>query len=483
MTTVPSPPGPALLEGLPPGVVVRQLYLGCLSQASYLVGDARTGRAIAVDPRRDIEEMLAVARGEGVTIELVVDTHFHADFLSGHLELAAATGAEIAFGSEAHTEFPSRALADGEIIDLGGVQVEVLHTPGHTPESISLVVRPAAGAPPVAVLTGDALFIGDVGRPDLLASAGVTPTDLGARLYRSVHRLLGLPDDTLVLPAHGAGSACGKALSTETVSTIGEQRRTNYALQPMTSDEFVALVTEDQPEAPAYFGYDAGLNRQRHPLLDEHGALPVLDVAALDRATAEGAAVLDVRPVDEFGRGHLAGSLNVGLGGRFAEQAGSVIPAGTAVVLVGTRDETDEARLRLARIGFDTVVGAVHDLEAVLVAHPERARRLSRLTADELARRRRELGDRLQLVDVRNPGEVAAAPVEGAVPIPLARLRQHLDDLDPERPVVLLCAGGARSAIGNSLLRSCGFPDVSDVLGGATALGAGPACATTPGGP
>ncbi|HEX6569330.1 MAG TPA: rhodanese-like domain-containing protein [Acidimicrobiales bacterium] len=482
MTAAPIPPSstpsPAAapvdpLAGLPGDVVIRQLYLGCLSQASYLVGDAASGRAIAVDPRRDTDEILAAARDAGLTIELVVETHFHADFLSGHLELAAATGADIAIGSAGSTEFPSRALVDGDVIDLGGVQVEVLHTPGHTPESVSLVVRPAAGADPVAVLTGDALFIGDVGRPDLLSSVGVTADELGADLYRSVHRLLDLPDAALVLPAHGAGSACGKALSTETVSTIGDQRRTNYALQPMSSDEFVALVTEDQPEAPAYFGYDAGLNRRRHPLLDEHGPLAVLDLAAVDRAVADGAVVLDVRPIGEFARGHLAGSLNVGLGGRFAEQAGSVIAAGTPVVLVGDPDAAHEARVRLGRIGFDDVLGVTEDIRAVLAAHPERAARLSRLTVDELTAQRRALAGRLQLVDVRNRGEVAEAPVAGALTIPLARLRERLGDLDPRQPVVLFCAAGTRSAIANSLLRASGFADVSDVLGGATAMRAG----------
>src|SRR5690606_10453755 len=444
----------------------------CLSQASYLVGDRRTGRAVAVDPRRDVDEMLAVAREEGVTIELVVDTHFHADFLAGHLELAAATGATIAVGSRGRTEYPSRPHEDGEFIDLGGVQLEVLHTPGHTPESISLVVRPAPGAEPAAVLTGDTLFIGDVGRPDLLASFGVSARELATELHRSVRRLMELPDDTLVLPAHGAGSACGKALSTETVSTIGEQRRTNHALRPMGVEEFVALVTEGQPEAPGYFGYDAVLNRADHPLLDRDGELPDLDLDAVDRAVADGAVVLDVRPTAEFAAGHLAGSINVGLDGRYAEQAGSVIAPGTPVVVAGGgRAAVREARIRLGRIGFDDVVGAIVDVEALLVAHPERAARLSRLTADELARRRSALGDRLQLVDVRTGGGVAEAAVEGAVHLPLARLRERLGELDPSAPVVLVCASGTRSAIASSVLRAEGFADVSDLLGGAAALG------------
>lgn len=482
MTDHPAPPpasGAPRLDDLPAPVVIRQLYLGCLSQASYLVGDSTTGRAIAVDPRRDVEEILAAAASAGLTIELVVETHFHADFLSGHLELAAATGAEIGFGAAGTTEFASRALADGEVIDLGGVQVEVLATPGHTPESISLVVRPSPGADPAAVLTGDTLFIGDVGRPDLLVAAHVPAEDLAARLRRSVHRLLDLPDAALVLPAHGAGSACGKALSSETVSTIGEQRRTNYALQPMDEAAFVALVTEGQPAAPAYFGHDASLNRQDHALLQEHEPPRALDGAELDGAVAAGAVIIDVRAPEEFAAGHLVGSIEVNLGGRFAEQAGSVVAAGRPIVLAGDAASAAEAKLRLGRIGFDDVVGHV-DPAALLAAHPGRARRLSRLTATELDERRAALGDRLQLVDVRNPGEVAAAPVEGARPIPLARLRERIGELRREDPVVLVCASGNRSAVAASLLASEGFADVSDVLGGAAALGASPACTTVP---
>jgi glyoxylase-like metal-dependent hydrolase (beta-lactamase superfamily II)/rhodanese-related sulfurtransferase len=472
-------PGGVRIEGLPDHVVIRQLYLGCLSQASYLVGDASSGRAIVVDPRRDTEEILAVAAEDELAIELVAETHFHADFLSGHLELAAATGAPIGIGEAGTTDFPSRPLADGEVIDLGRVQVEVLATPGHTPESISLVVRPDAGADPVAVLTGDTLFIGDVGRPDLLVAAGRTASEMGALLHGSLRRLLELPDDALVLPAHGAGSACGKALSSETVSTIGEQRRTNYALQPMTQDDLIALVTEGQSEPPAYFSHDARLNRQDHPLLAAARAVPALDREGLAAARAAGARVIDTRPNDEFAAGHLAGSINVGLGGRFAEQVGAVADPDTPLVIAGGAEAAAEAQLRLGRIGFDHVVGAVLDPAAAVAADPEGAARLSRLTATELAERRTALGDDLQLIDVRGPGEVVAAPVEGARNIPLPVLRRHLDDLDRARPVVLVCAGGARSATASSLLRANGFGDVSDVLGGAAALGAGGTCRTS----
>jgi len=305
-----------------------QYYLDCLSQASYLIGDTTTGRAVIVDPRRDIDEYVADAAAEGLTIELVIETHFHADFLSGHLELAAATGAEIGFSSVAETEFESRKLADGERISLGEVELEILHTPGHTPESISVVVYENAGDEiPYGVLTGDTLFIGDVGRPDLLASIGFTRDELADQLYDSLHdKLMPLPDATKVYPAHGAGSACGKNLSTDTVSTIGEQRASNYALLAPDKATFMELVTEGQPPAPGYFVYDAILNRKDRALLDESSQPTALNVAAMDAAVRDGAMVIDGRDPEAFAAGHLARSINVGLDGRYAEFAGSVVP-------------------------------------------------------------------------------------------------------------------------------------------------------------
>jgi glyoxylase-like metal-dependent hydrolase (beta-lactamase superfamily II)/rhodanese-related sulfurtransferase len=472
-------PGGERVAGLPDPIVIRQLYLGCLSQASYLVGDRVSGRAIAVDPRRDVDEMLGAAAAEGLTIELVVETHFHADFLSGHLELSAATGAQIAVGAAGATEFPSRRLSDGELIDLGGVQISVWSTPGHTPESISLVVAPAPGAEPAAVLTGDTLFIGDVGRPDLLVAADVPAELLARQLFESLARLTRLPDATLVLPAHGAGSACGKALSSETVSTIGDQLAGNYALAPMSEAEFVAIVTEGQPAAPAYFGYDAAMNRRERPLIDAR-PLTRMGLAAVDAATAGGAVVIDIRPTADFAAGHLAGSLGIALDGRFAEQVGSLVEPETSIVLAGEAGPVEEARMRLSRIGFDRVLGALCDPESVLADHPHRARQLSRLTAPAYLERRAALGDDLVIVDVRSAGEAAAAPVAGARNIPLSRLRHESAELDPSRPTVVVCAGGARSAIASSVLLAAGFRDVSDVLGGTGALGDGSGCAVRP---
>lgn len=469
------------LAGLPEPLVIKQFYLGCLSLASYLVGDRSTGRAIVLDPRRDIDEVLTAARDEGLSIELVVQSHFHADFISGHLELAAATGAEIAYGPGATTEFPSRNLSDGEVIDLGAVKVEVWSTPGHTPESVSLIIRTDADPDPVAVLTGDALFIGDVGRPDLLASFDVAPSDLASQLYDSVHRLAGLPPSTLVLPAHGAGSACGKSLSEDTVSTIGDQIRTNYALGPLTRQQFIDIVTEGQPAAPDYFGFNAKLNRMDRALFDGVDGVPAMGIEEVDRAVGSGAVVVDTRTGVEYANGHLKGSLSVSLDGRFAEQVGSVVSPDTDVILVGDPMSTSEARTRMGRIGFDRVLGELNDLESVLTAEPQRAARLSRLTVAELAERRASLGEKLQFIDVRNPGEVEAGAVEGAENIPLARLKGELANLSTTDPVVIVCASGARSVIAASLLISAGFDDVSDVIGGATALGVGEACASTTG--
>ncbi|MBV8429975.1 MAG: MBL fold metallo-hydrolase, partial [Solirubrobacterales bacterium] len=338
-----------------------QYYLSCLSQASYLIGDETTGRATVVDPRRDVGEYLEDAAAAGLRVEYVIETHVHADFLSGHLELAAATGATVIYGADADVHFPHRQVTDGERLDLGRVVLEFRATPGHTPESISIVVWETPDAvTPYGVLTGDTLFIGDVGRPDLLASTGQNPEDMARQLYRSLHtRLLTLPDATRVYPAHGAGSACGKNLSTKTVSTIGEQRRTNYALRLRTVEEFVEAVTEGQPPQPGYFAHVAKANRQPHRLfLDDPVAGLSLDEVL--RHQARGAVVVDARAPEAFARGHLRRSLNVGLDGRFAEHAGDVIDAGEDIVVVCDPGRGHEARVRLSRVGLDSVLGALN---------------------------------------------------------------------------------------------------------------------------
>ncbi|WP_329150301.1 rhodanese-like domain-containing protein [Streptomyces sp. NBC_01456] len=486
-----------------------QYYLDCLSQASYLIGDETTGRAVLVDPRRDTDEYVRDAEAAGLRIELVVETHIHADFLSGHLELARATGATVCFGAAAETGFPIRRLRDGERLSLGGddgegVTLTVLATPGHTLESICLVIREHPDDEvPFGVLTGDTLFVGDVGRPDLLSAAGHSPQDMAARLHHSLHtKLLTLPDATRVFPAHGAGSACGRSLSTETSSTIGDQRRLNYALQPMPEADFIRLVTAGQPATPGYFAHDAALNRDGHPLL-EPGPPPALTLdEALTARDEQGAALLDCRPLAAYTRAHLAGSFHTSLDTRFAEYSGSVVAPGTPIVLLADPGAEQEARLRLARIGYDHVLGHLPDPAAVLERCPTLTRRSHRIRYEELAGERSrwsgglrvaesveggalrggEPADRrgvagarpdgVQLIDVRNPAEYEAGALPGARNIPLAGLRHHIGALDPDRPVVLYCRSGNRSVIAAALLEAHGFGDVCDVVGGYEAVAA-----------
>ncbi|WP_020658979.1 MBL fold metallo-hydrolase [Amycolatopsis benzoatilytica] len=451
-----------------------QHYLDCLSQASYLVADETTGRAVVVDPRRDITEYLNDAEARGFTIEGVINTHFHADFIAGHLEIAARTGAWIGHGRRAEgVEFPINRLGDGDIISLGDVTLKILETPGHTPESISvLVYEHADDEVPYGVLTGDALFIGDVGRPDLLSSLGSSADDLARELYHTVQdKLMALPDEVRVFPAHGAGSACGKNLSTERQSTIGIQRLTNYACAPMSEDKFIALVTEAQPSAPDYFGHDAVLNRKRRDLLDVPRHLKALAAEDFFARRAAGAVVLDARDPQEFAAAHLRGSLNVPADGRFAERAGMVLRPEDEILVIAPDGAEEEVVTRLGRIGLDTVAGYLSDAEAAFLTVPGEVDRASRLTAADL---RTELArtPRPVVLDVRNTGELATGAIDGSQHIPLAELARRLDEVPDGSPVVVYCAGGFRSAIAASLLRRSGRADVSDLTGGYAAWAA-----------
>ncbi|MFI6151126.1 rhodanese-like domain-containing protein [Kitasatospora sp. NPDC051170] len=455
-------------------MIFSQYYLDCLSQASYLIADETSGQAVIVDPRRDVDEYLADAQAHGLTVVGVINTHFHADFLAGHLELAARTGAWIGYGRRAETEYPIRELADGERIELGDVTLRIMETPGHTPESISVVVyEQPDDAVPYGVLTGDALFIGDVGRPDLLASVGVTAEELGAMLYDSVHRkLMALPDETLVFPAHGAGSACGKNLSTDRRSTIGRERATNYACAPMDERAFVALVTAGQPSAPGYFGYDADLNRRERDLFDpaDVRALTADDFLARH---AEGALVVDGRDPAAFAAGHLVGSLNVPADGRFAEQSGTILAPESELLVIAPEGRGAELVTRLARIGFDRATGHLADPEALFVTHPELMRRGARLTVHTL---RAELAGRQPplVVDVRGAAERESGAIPGSLHLPLAELLARHGELPTDRRVVLHCAGGSRSSIAASLLRHQGHQHVYDLIGGYGAWEAAP---------
>jgi len=444
----------------------KQFYLGCLAHASYLLGS--DGEAAVVDPQRDVEQYLEEAAAHGLRIKYVVETHLHADFVSGHRELAARAGAEVVFGARAAASLPHRAVGEGDELRVGRLTLRVLETPGHTPESISLLVfDPEAGPGPRMVLTGDTLFVGDVGRPDLAGSRGYTPEQMAGMLYDSLHgKLLGLPDEVEVYPAHGAGSMCGRNISKETSTTVGHQRRSNYALRPMPREEFVRLMTTDLPEAPAYFPRDAEINRAGAAALGELPRPAALSPAEVASLAASGHLVLDVRPAAEFGAGHVPGSVNVGLSGQFASWAGALVPLGTPLVIVAADEaQVDEAVLRLARVGHEDVRGY---LEGGFAAWRAAGREAAELPQVSVAGLRRLLAERpdLQVLDVRRPAEYAAGHAPRAALAPLSPRLAEEAALDPARPAAVICAGGYRSSAAASLLRRAGFRDLLNVEGG-----------------
>ena len=446
----------------------KQFYLGCLAQASYMIGS--NGEAVVVDPRRDVDEYLDEARREGLTIRHVIETHLHADFVSGHRELAERTGGRIYFGARARAGFPHQAVRDGDEIQVGDVVIRFRETPGHTPESICLVVFDrTAGPEPKMVLTGDTLFIGDVGRPDLAGGEG-TPEELAGQLYDSLNeKLLTLPDSVAVYPGHGAGSLCGKNISSETSSTIGEQRRFNYALRPMPREEFVRLVTADLPEAPAYFSRDAAINRGGPGNLDDLADPQPLSPAQVEEKAAAGALLLDTRPSAAYGTGHVPESIHIGLSGQFASWAGTLLSPSAAIVLVTEdADRVAEARTRLARVGLENVVGY---LDGGILAWHQSGRPLAtteQIAVDELSRRI-AAGEATQVLDVRRPGEWNSGHIAQASHRPLHELEAHARELDRNSPVAIVCASGFRSSIATSLLERAGFPTVTNVVGGMNA--------------
>jgi glyoxylase-like metal-dependent hydrolase (beta-lactamase superfamily II)/rhodanese-related sulfurtransferase len=454
---------------------IQQYYLSCLSHASYMISDERTKTAAVVDPQRDIDQYLADAGAGGYAIRHVFLTHFHADFVAGHIELRDKAGATIHLGRRAEAEFECVHMRDGDAVEFGDVRLEVMETPGHTPEGISILVYDLgkSRAAPQAVLTGDTLFIGDVGRPDLLASIGVTADELADMLYDSItNKLVKLPDATLVYPAHGAGSMCGKSLSKETVSTIGEQKKFNYALQPMSREEFKKIVTADQPEAPEYFVHDAVLNRQERASLGaamERTLRPLSLDEVLALGTA-GAQWLDVRDGIDFEGGHLRGAVNIALGGKYATWAGSVLTHDRPIVVIAEEGGEEEAVMRLGRIGFDNVAGYLAGGMNALAARDDLVERTGRITAPALAEwlagARPEAGPAPVVVDVRTAAEHVGGHIAGAVNIPLTHLAERIGELPAGRPVVVHCEGGYRSAIAASLLQKLGRRDVHDMVGG-----------------
>ncbi|MFV0444120.1 MAG: MBL fold metallo-hydrolase [Planctomycetaceae bacterium] len=449
---------------------LQRFYLECLSHASYLVADESTKQAVVIDPQRDVDIYLDDAHEHGFEIKYVILTHFHADFVAGHIELRNQAGATIALGARGNAQFDHQALYDGDIVDLGGVRLKVLETPGHTPEGITLLAYQAGAADtePYAAFTGDTLFIGDVGRPDLLASIGVTADQLGEMLYDSLHtKILTLPDETLVYPAHGAGSMCGKQLSDAAVSTVGEQRKYNYALQPMSKQAFIDLVTEEQPTAPQYFVYDAITNRQERESLEQtmqKSMLP-LSIDEVLKLQREQAQVVDVRDAIDFEGGHLRGALNVGLKGKYATWAGSVLNHDAPIVVITEDGHEEQAVMRLGRIGYDNVAGYLGGGMNTLHSRPDLLQTVDRVTAPALQELLQTTPAPL-VIDVRTEKErKASGHVPGSVNIPLAELRNRLAEVPTVRTVAVHCAGGYRSAIAASLLQQA-ERKVLDIVGG-----------------
>ncbi len=451
-------------------MILKQFYLPCLAHASYIIGDEQTGTAAVVDPQRDIDQYIAFAADHGLHIQHVFLTHLHADFVAGHLELRDRVGAKIYLGAAAKAGYAFTPLHDGDILEFGNLRLKILETPGHTPESISIVVydRSASDIQPHAVLTGDTLFIGDVGRPDLRAALGWSAAELGSMLFDSVHtKLLALPDQSLVYPAHGAGSLCGKAISKETVSTLGEQRRSNYALQPMSKEAFIQVVTADQPEAPAYFVYDAVLNSQERPTLDQALAREMnpLTLDAVLELQAAGAQILDTRDAAEFASAHLVASINIGLVGQYATWAGTVLDRKNPIVIIADPGMENESAIRLGRIGFDHVAGYLRDGLHSLQSRPELVAFTERLSAQFAADLLLSSEPPLT-IDVRAPRERAQKFIAGSMSIPLNHLTENLDKLPRDRPLLVYCAGGYRSSIAASLLKRSGFDPVGEIAGG-----------------
>lgn len=445
-------------------MLFEQFYLGCLAQASYLIASERS--AAVVDPQRDVDLYIQAAQEHGLKIAHIIETHLHADFVSGHRELAERTGAQIYLGAGSQATFPHVSVHEGDEIALGCCRLRFLQTPGHTIESVCVVITDLARGPqPWGVLTGDTLFIGDVGRPDL--AENYTPQELAGFLYDSLrNKLLALPDSVIVYPAHGAGSMCGRNISSERSSTIGRERQFNYALQPMTREQFVKMMAEDLPPRPEYFRRDVDLNRRGAAALADLPPLHAIsagEVASQQRAETT---VLDTRASGEFCAGHIPGSVNIGLNGQFAAWAGSVLGLDRDLILVGEDGASiDESRQRLARVGIERVAGFASGGISGWIASGKLLEQTVQMSVYDL---QAELDSDPELVvlDVRRPSEWQDGHLARAKHTPLDRMREYLPDLNPSTRTAVYCKGGYRSTIACSLLQASGFENVVNVLGG-----------------
>jgi hydroxyacylglutathione hydrolase len=454
-------------------MILKQYYLGCLAHASYMIVSERAKEVIVVDPQRDTNQYVADAKKMGVKIAHVFLTHFHADFLAGHLELRDSQCAMIYLGSKANAEYEFISMRDESELEIGEVRLLILETPGHSPESISIVVYDLDKDDeyPYAVLTGDTLFIGDVGRPDLRASLGWSAEELGGMLYDSVHnKLLKLPDSTLIYPAHGAGSLCGKKMSDETVSTIGEQKKYNYALRNMSKQNFINIVTENQPEAPSYFTYDAILNTKERQTLDDSikRTLKPLGLDTVLKLKSKGVQILDVREPEEYAAAHMNGSINIGLGGKFATWAGTLLDNERHIVIIASPGREQEAAIRLGRIGYDNISGYLDGGMSALKDKNDLIRETQKLAVQEVYEDVNSESD-LCILDVRSKSEWESAHIKESINIPLNQLLKKIDELPKNKFIVVHCQGGYRSSIACSILGNSGIEDFADMIGGISA--------------
>ena len=434
----------------------KQFYLGCLAHASYYLGSEN--EAVIIDPQRDVQQYIDEATGNNQRIKYVIETHSHADFVSGHIELAEKTGAEIIYGQRANTQFPTHKVKDGDELNVGKINLKFLETPGHTPEGITILAQVAGE--PLKMFTGDTLFIGDVGRPDLIGSKGWTAEEMAGFLYDSLReKILPLPDETEVYPAHGAGSLCGKSLSKETWSTLGNQKQFNYALQPMSKEDFVKIVAADQPEVPAYFPKSAAKNLAGSLSLED---LPPPKEFSTEEIENFDGVVLDVRGYSEFGVRHIPNAINIGLGGQFASWAGTLIAIGTPIAIAAeTREQIDEAFMRLARVGIETVKGFI-----LMKDYAGENKTIEQVSVEKV---KDILSDEIQFVDVRRVAEYANGHAPHTINLPLNTLSREIDKLDPEKQIYVICQGGYRSSLGTSILENAKFRQVSNVIGGTQA--------------
>ena len=447
-------------------VQIERFYLGCLAHASYMVGSE--GVAAVIDPQRDVDIYLEAAARKGWKIDYIIETHVHADFVSGHRELAERTGAQIYIGAGSGAEFPHIAVQDGDSMQFGQCSLRFLQTPGHTLESICILMNDRSQPErPAALFTGDTLFVGDVGRPDL--SPTHTPQQLAAILYRSIHeKLLTLPNDTEIFPAHGAGSLCGRQMSSESSSTIGRQRTSNYALLARTSDEFVRLLTDNLPARPEYFARDVDLNRRGAAPVSELPSLPALTATKVVQLQKEGAILVDTRPAMQFAVAHVPGSIHIALTGQYASWAARILGLDAPLIIVGEDVEhVRESQMRLARVGVENIIGYLADGVAGWIRSGVQLEYIPQITVQDFVELREKERDRIAVLDVREPSEVeSAGAIEKSQCIPLGSLKSRVDELDREKLLVVHCKGGYRSSIATSILRRAGFQDVANLIGG-----------------